>query len=175
MFASRSLVLLAALLTTLPVQAQIYKYYDQNGNLVLTDEAREGAVKVETGPVMTVPALKGRAPDPAAAQPAAPAAPVPKYLVLLNSPPPEATYRRGGEPVPIGVTVSPSLQPGHRLEVLFDGAVQPDNITELKIDETVDRGAHTLSARVVDADGKVIATSPGVTIHVQQASRIKPK
>lgn len=174
MFASRSLALLAALLMSLPVQAQIYKYYDQNGNLVLTDAPREGAVKVETGPVMTVPALKGRAPDPAAT-PAVPAAPVPKYLVLLNSPPPDATYRRGGEAVPIGVTVSPSLQPGHRLEVLFDGVVQPDNITELKIDENVDRGAHTLSARVVDAEGKVIATSPGVTIHVQQTSRIKPK
>jgi len=175
MFASRSLVLLAALLTTLPVQAQIYKYYDQNGNLVLTDEAREGAVKVETGPVMTVPALKGRAPDPAAAQPAAPAAPCPSTWCC-------STVRRPRPPIVVAASRCPSGSPSRPAcsraiasRCCSTGAVQPDNITELKIDETVDRGAHTLSARVVDADGKVIATSPGVTIHVQQASRIKPK
>lgn len=176
MFASRSLALLAALaLMPLTVQAQIYKYYDQNGNLVLTDAPREGAVKIETSPVMTVPALRGTAPaTPAGATPPKPAA-VPNYMVLLNSPPPDTAYRRGGDPVPIGVTVAPSLQDGHRLEVLFNGQPIPSGTSELVLDESIDRGAHTLQARVVDATGKVLATSTAVTITVLQGSQLAPK
>lgn len=57
------LLLIVLLAYAAPGQAEIFKYYDSNGNLVLTDAPPKDkavkAEKIESKPIMTIPALKG--------------------------------------------------------------------------------------------------------------------
>lgn len=172
----RSFRLACCLLLVVPVlsaQAEVYRYIDKHGNQVFTDAPREGAEMVPTKPVMTMPFPKGRAtgaPDPGTAQQKKAAVAV--YVVTLSSPPADTVYRRGEGEVPVAAAVSPSLAAEHRLEILLDG--QPWEGSAIPLNESVERGTHTLVARVVDDKGAVLASSPTVSFHVQQHSSLGP-
>lgn len=160
----------------LSVQAEVYRYVDKQGNHVFTDKPAEGAEKVQTGPVMTVPFPKTGGASTTGGPAAVQQKPVARtYTVTLLSPPAETTYRRGDADIPVAATVSPSLAAGEQLEILLDG--KPWEGSVIPLDDSLDRGSHTLQARVVDEKGTVLATSATVTIHVQQhtAPKAKPK
>lgn len=166
-------LLVALLLSPALAPAEVYKYYDAEGNLVLSDtlpkDDASRVQKIVPQPVMTVPALvpDGRRPRPPA--PARPsAAPAASYVILVQSPAADTSFPRGSEPVPVAVSVSPGLAPGHRLETLLDGA--SGEFSQLLPDE-LDRGTHILVARVVDAEGRVLA-SVEVPFHIQQRSQL---
>ncbi len=155
----------------LSAQAEVYRYVDKQGNQVFTDKPAEGAEKVQTGPVMTVPFPKtgGASTNPSVVQ----QRPVAKtYTVTLLSPPAETVYRRGDGEVPVAATVSPSLAAGDELQILLDG--KPWQGSVIPLDDTLERGSHTLQARVVDEKGAVLATSAAVSFHVQQNSSQGP-
>lgn len=163
------------LLLALPVlvaQADVYRYVDKSGNVVFTDSPKEGAEKVQTRPVMTIPAppRSALANGDGTTAPARKAA-VREYAITLQSPPADAVYRRGEGEVPVALSINPSLGSGHRMEMLLDGKVWTG--TSIPLDEKMDRGAHTLTARVVDAKGEVVSAS-SVTFHVQQSSELAP-
>lgn len=172
------LLALALLLPGTAVQAEIYKYYDADGNLVLSDtvpkQNPEKAERVRPRPVMTVPAVpvdrRSRA-TPETARPAA--RPLPgEYAIVIQSPAAEQTYQRTPEPVPVAVSVSPGLAAGHRLEMALDGAAPVAELTQL-VPDAMDRGSHTLQVRVVDAAGKELKAA-AVTFHIQQRSLMSP-
>lgn len=177
MLPHRHLLLLALLLPALPAWAEIYKYYDSDGNLVLSDKVpKENADKVqrlESRPVMTVPALAPDRRRPSSPRETAPArraeSAVP--LIFVQSPVAEQTYPRGGEAIPVAISVSPGLKDGQRLEVQLDGKAS-DNLTVIHPDQ-LDRGAHALQVRVVGADGKRLA-SVVVPFYIHQRSIGKP-
>lgn len=164
---------LALLLPAAPALAEVYKYYDAEGNLVLSDTVpKDDASRVEKltpQPVMTVPALApdGRLPPrPAPASARRASAAVTDYVILVQSPAANATFPRGSEPVPVAFSVSPGLATGHRLETLLDGAV--GELTRL-VPEQLERGAHVLVVRVVDGGGQVLKAVE-VPFHIQQRS-----
>ncbi|MCC2638027.1 MAG: Penicillin-Binding Protein C-terminus Family [Moraxellaceae bacterium] len=170
------LLLLALLLPTVPASADIYKYYDGDGNLVLSDavpkENTEQVERVRTKSVMTIPALapdKGRPLPPKVAPVAKPAQG--QYAIVIQNPVAGETYLRTSDPVPVAVSVSPGLAAGHRLEMRLDGQGSGE-LTRIVPDQ-LDRGNHTLSVQVVDAAGRVL-TSAEVAFHVQQRSMLGP-
>ncbi|HEX4869812.1 MAG TPA: DUF4124 domain-containing protein [Moraxellaceae bacterium] len=171
-------LVLALLLPGTPARAEIYKYYDAEGNLVLSDSVPrqnpEKAEKIRPRPVMTIPALPpDRRPRPQPSAQKAPVKPQPgEYVIVVQSPVADETYLRGPEPVPVAVSVSPGLAAGHRLEMVLDGAPPVAELTQL-VPEGMDRGSHTLEVRVVDAAGKTLK-SAAVTFHVQQRSQLAP-
>lgn len=171
---SRLACCLLLVVPVLSAEAGVYRYIDKHGNQVFTDSPPEGAEKVETKPVMTMPFPRAResvAPDSVTAQQKRAA--VVAYTVTLSNPPADAVYRRGeGGGVPVAVSVSPSLEAGHQLEVLLDG--NPWEGNAIPLSESMDRGTHTLLARVVDAKGNVLASSPTVSFHVQHQSSLGP-
>lgn len=158
------------LVAVVPVQADVYRYVDEQGNHVFTDAPREGAEKIKTSPVMTIPfprsTAAGGTPVPAARK----AAEV-SYVITMKGPTPDGTYRKGEDAVPVAVTVSPSLEKGHELVLLMDG--NPWQGEAVSFDDTMDRGSHTLEARVVGEQGEVLASS-SVTFHVKQHSTMAP-
>lgn len=168
-------LLLLALALALPggARAEIYKYYDADGNLVLSDAVpKDNADKVEKlqpRPVMTVPAVTGKGRAPAAAKPRAP---LPgDYTIVIQSPADGQTYPRGSEAVPVAVSVNPGLAPGHRLATRLDDQPAAD-VVSISPDQ-LDRGSHSLSVQVLDAAGKVLKSAE-VTFHVQQPSQLAP-
>lgn len=172
----RPFAVLALLLAGAPAQAEIYKYYDADGNLVLSDtvpkDKAETVEKLQPRPIMTVPAVApGRRARPAAA-PDKVRAPVPgEYTIVVQSPADGETYPRGSDPVPVGVSVSPGLAAGLRLEMRLDGQPAAD-LARIEPDK-LDRGSHSLLVQVLDAGGKVLKASE-VTFHIQQPSTQSP-
>lgn len=85
----------------------------------------------------------------------------------IISPTPDQTIRGEGN-VAVKLQVQPVVQTGlgHRLQIVLDGRTLPENTSELK---GLDRGAHTLEARIVDAQQEVIKRT-SVTFHVKRHS-----
>lgn len=169
-----SLALVWAMVLVAPVQAEVYKYYDSNGNLVLTDippkESVKGAERIQTRPVMTIPALSPQAP---ASQPADDvAAKVTGYTIVIQNPADQSTYRKSEEEdIPVAFSVDPSLADGDQLEVSLDGGAI-GNGSSLGVAD-LDRGEHVLKVVVKDAKGKVLASATS-TFFVQHYSSLGP-
>lgn len=168
------LLLLALLACAAPVQAEIFKYYDSNGNLVLTDappkDKAAKAEKIESKPIMTIPALKGMRAK-AGSESGKANTKVISYTIIIHSPENEASFQRAGDAIPVSVSVTPSLAAEHRLVLLLDGAdmtttgmIQPDGL---------DRGSHQLQARVQDGDGNVLASASSA-FYIQSHSVLNP-
>lgn len=150
-------LVLALLVPGAQAHAEIYKYYDADGNLVLTDtvpkQHAEKAEKVAPKPIMTIPALPAgkRAHGdvvrkPAVARPG-------EYAIVIQSPAAEGAYSRTGDPVPVAVSVAPGLAQGHRMEMRIDD--QPFSTSLAQINPAgLEPGRHSFLVRVVDAAGK---------------------
>lgn len=176
----RILLAFMAMLVVSTAQAEVYRYIDSSGNLVFTDtppkdKAGAGKVeKVETKPLMTVPAFQGgkgakEASDSADTPRKAAAA----YEIVIQNPEPGATFQKNGEEaIPVAVSVLPSVAAGHRLVYLLGGQEQ-DGIAGGLSSGEFDRGTHRLEVRVVDEKGAVLAKS-AVEFNIQQASALGP-
>ena len=65
----------------------------------------------------------------------------------------------------------PELAPGNTIQFVVDGkSFGGASRNTVKTLSNVDRGTHTLSARVVNETGKTLATTPAMTFHLFRAS-----
>mgnify|MGYP006171175531 CR=1 FL=1 len=69
----------------------------------------------------------------------------------------------------VQMVLAPELQPGHRVQFYLDGAPygRPVIATSYAMGE-LERGSHSVSARVVTAEGATVANSRSVNVHVQR-------
>ena len=96
------------------------------------------------------------------------------YNVAIVQPANEETVHDNQGNVAVQVAVSPGLAPGDRIVLVLDGRpVRQQTGTTFAL-SGVERGAHTLQAQVVDANGATLAASPPVAFHMWQASRLFP-
>lgn len=169
----RIFLLFSLFVFAFPAQAEIFKYYDSNGNLVLTDAPPKDkavkAEKIETGPTMTIPAInvvKAKPGDAAKAKGKAI-----NYAIVIHSPGNEASFQRMGDAIPVSVGVTPALLQGHRLVIKLDGVDLVD-ANVIKAD-SLDRGTHQLQASVHDEDDKVISSATSA-FNIQSHSVLNP-
>ena len=156
--------------------ADIYRYVDDDGNVVFTDEPREGAERIESAEPEssyqfhrpqsrpTQPADDDDGDDEAA------------YTdVRIVQPEDEGTVRDNQGYVEVAVSVDPQLQPGHAVQFVLDGEPQgsPDRSLTRRLAD-VHRGEHQVRARILDRDGNSVAESDSVTFYMHQASRLLP-
>lgn len=171
------ILLMIGLAVTVAGHADVFKYYDSSGNLVLTDtlpkdkDKASKVEKVEARPVMTIPAIKGvkaaGADDSSAVKKEA------AYVLIIKSPSSEADYQRNsGDLIPVTVTISPKLRPGDRLETLLDGKLSGSELSSLQPAD-LDRGSHSLLVRIVDNANKILSSS-SVTFQVHQTGLLGP-
>lgn len=161
-----------AVLLVLPVQAEVYRIVNPDGSVTFTDQPVQGAEKLDLPPVMTYSAPKMRAPAPAG-QGANGSGGQSYSRFVIASPAPETTIRDNAGNVSMVVQVEPSLQVerGHRIQFMVDGVDQGEPVDSAGITfQNVDRGSHTLSARIVDADGTTLETTPPVTVFVHRTT-----
>lgn len=159
-------LMLAALAVAMPAAATVFKYFDKNGNLVLTDRPVKGAVEVPVGPTMTIPAPTGNSAPPSAAR-----KPREAYKVSITSPEKEAIfYRNEDSSVAVAVAVDPALKPGSVLQVTLDGQAYEN--TEIDVG-SLDRGSHNIGAKVINSHGEAVAEAEPVVFYVQQHSAAK--
>jgi len=168
----KRLLPLLCLLTSPPLGAGIYKTIDEEGNVYYSDRPTPGAEKVELPPptVYTPPKL------PAAGSPAASkqtdSKPAYESLRILSPKPDEAIRSNNGDLI-VEWAVDPPLKrrQGHRLMLILDGQEVPATGGRHQF-KNLDRGTHTLSARILDRRGRVLAEAEPVTFHLLRISII---
>lgn len=165
-----------ALLLALPAQAQVYRIVNPDGSVTFTDQPQQGAEPVKLPPVSTYPAPRAAAPAGAPPQGGQDADTGYNRFEVI-SPEPEATIRDNEGNVSLQLRVDPPLRvaDGHRIQYMVNGVDQgePSSHPGVTI-HNVDRGSHSLSARLLDADGNTLMTTPAVTVFVHRASALSP-
>lgn len=164
-----SLLIFLALLWAPHLSAEIYRWTDDAGNVVFSDTPRPGAEVVELSEPTIVPAITPPA-DPGNAQARAVARP---YETLEIARPAHEATLRNTRMVNVAIALSPRLQTqfGHRLQLRFDGQIVAPAATRTAFTLTdVERGAHSLQAEIVTADGNVLEQSPVSQFFLHQAS-----
>lgn len=152
--------------------AETWRWKDANGVTHYSDVPVPGAERVSLiAPKPSSSPQPAPREDPAAARPGSEtrAAPIVPYSrCVIVAPDNEETFN-AVTAVNVGVYVEPKLQEGHRIQVQLDGNVLPDwpsDAFNYQVKELL-RGAHTISARVLDADGGTACTGPPATFHIR--------
>jgi hypothetical protein len=148
------------LVLTAPAMAQIYKYTDDKGNTVFTNQPPDGtsADTVELPSTNTVeiktpslpPALQGESTEQSEARQQ------PYRNLFIGGIPDEEAMRANNGTFVVNAQLDPPLQQGHQIRFVLDGAPQgaPGKATSLQLDN-VDRGTHSLAIEVLSG-GQVI-------------------
>jgi hypothetical protein len=158
--------------------ADTYRYVDERGNVVYTDQWRPGAQRVEPAPGGVVPApdaVKRR--TEAAREAAAQPRPRGYEQVQIGAPARDETVWDDGEGhLDVAVSVSPGIQAGHRVRATLDGSPREGAFASntLRLSD-MERGTHTLQVEVVDDAGRTLAASEPVVFHYNKHSALAPK
>lgn len=169
----RLALVLIALLSVQPALAvTVYKYVDENGNVVFTDEPRKGAEVLDVQPVPTVPAIP--VPPPAAAP--AKQADFRYNKVVIVSPEDQKNFINEVEPIVVQVALSPALRKDDNVQLLLNGAAHgaPGKSTTFTL-EQLDRGEYQAAVKILDKDGQEVGASSAVQFFVKRHSKLMPK
>lgn len=159
--------------------AELYKRVDEQGNVTYGDQPGGQAKPVEPGGLTTY-SPPTRHTQPSADQPKPEKQKVEGAVtqyngLLITSPAKEEVVRSNEGNVTVKTRVTPALdvKAGHRLVVLLDQKPLAKAPAADALLKNIDRGTHTLRAQITDANGKILAQSTEVTIHMQRGSQIK--
>lgn len=163
---------LITFLTINPSYAEIYKWIDNQGVVHFSDEPHPGAETVTLPPMPTSspPASTTQSTDKTVTGATATTDGDHEYKsVEISQPKNDSTLRNNQGYVSIIVNIEPDLQTGDKLQLLFDGrALGKAQTGKVFTLNNVNRGAHTLVAQIIDADGDVLNTSEQVTFYMQR-------
>lgn len=167
-------IVIGVLGLSLAAQAEIYRMVDANGNVTFTDSPSKNAQRVQLPPLSIVPSLSPE--DMARAngkEKEAPAARPVSYKLSFISPEANQTFQKPADTIEVAVAVEPELTAGDRLILSSNGNSLGEGQSSALATEALDRGAHTITARVVASTGKVLGEQ-SVTVFVQQPSKNTP-
>jgi hypothetical protein len=168
---------LACLLVLAPwtLSADIYKQVLPDGTVSYSSDPAPNAEKIEPPPLQVIPEaepLTDAFPEDQTPTNVAPYA----HLSIVEPADDQVIYSNE-RMVSVDIEIEPRLQTelGQSLVILLDGEPvdAPADETRLTINE-VDRGTHTLTVEVHDADGRVLIQSAPVTFHLKQHSALNP-
>jgi Domain of unknown function (DUF4124)/Bacterial Ig domain len=154
--------------------ATMYRWVDANGVVHYSDQPQPGAQQVAMPSAQTYRAT----PVPTTTPDATPKpADAPGYQSCSITSPAADDTLFAPETVTISVQVSPNLRPGDQVLVTLDGAtLQSGSSGALSFQVAgPERGAHTLSAAVHDAQGNTVCNAPDITFNIQRPSLLSPQ
>ncbi len=170
-------ILLMILLTVIgsSVRAEVYTWTDENGVRHFSDTPVEGAKRVKLPPPNRyAPPSSSGSPAVAAPLPKVDARPFRYETVRIVLPEDGQTIRENAGRIEVSVEIRPPLREvrGDRLEVVLDGT--ESRVTEGGgvVFENVPRGEHRVVARILDANGEVLAESAPITFYLHRYSAL---
>jgi hypothetical protein len=167
--------LLLAIVLATPAVAEVYRSVDAQGNVTYTNEAAEGAERVELKPlsVYGAPDLKSTIDKNIDTS-----SDTSKYKsVSIISPKVDETIRDN----PGNVTVTAGSDPvlnskaGHQYQFFLDGkAFGEPQVAAAKVFPNVDRGEHKAGVAIVDVNGKQLARSESTRFFLKRQTIHNP-
>ncbi|MBE9548474.1 MAG: hypothetical protein IMF09_03630 [Proteobacteria bacterium] len=92
--------------------------------------------------------------------------------LAITSPADEENIWGSGAKVMVQVSLPGSLVAGDRIQVSLDGAVQPPLVGSTVVLSGLDRGEHSVQARIVNSKGRVMASSPIIRFYMKQSQAV---
>ncbi len=154
------------LILSVPALAQIYKYTDDKGNTVFTNQPPDGVAvdEVKLPPANTVniktPELPPPLPDDTQGE-----RQQPYRSLAIGGIPDEEALRANNGTFTVTAHLDPALQQGHQLRFLLDGIPQApaSRSTSLQLNN-VDRGTHQLEVEVLAGEQVLQRTAETFTV-----------
>lgn len=170
----RYLILILCLLAGTASAEQVYRQVDEDGVPTFSDQALPGAEKVKIEEPVTFSddlihqEMDRRQEEKEKIEEQARNV---SYTIAITDPANDSAIRDNAGNLTISVRLQPSLGDGHRAELYMDGQkIRSLTGTGSVHLSNVDRGTHQLSARVVDANGRVLAESNSVEVSLLRYS-----
>lgn len=154
------LVVLCCLLSANLAQAEIYKTYDKNGNVIFSDVPSADAQHIEAKPIATVPALPRSVIDEKTKPKKDNKKSLPtSYKMTINGLASETILQKEQEPFNLGIQFEPALAKEHTLQVFLDGQdMGKNNLSPQISPSSLERGQHRLEFKVLDAKQNIMQT-----------------
>lgn len=175
-WAMRTLTLLFAFLLAWPLYAKdVYKWTSEEGVILYSDTYRPGAERIHvTGGSTSPQPGVGSSTDEGSQSTSATAGNYEHFEIL--SPENDETIRSNEGVVPVGLSLTPTLAPGHSIQILLDGTLLEGSLNSTQFTlNNLNRGTHSLEAKVVDEAGNPVMTAPRINFHLRKASIIQPE
>ena len=174
----KRMVIVVLLLLALPAWAvalEVFRNPDSGNGVEFADHPGTASQRIEILPPATVAPLNGSNPSPPSAVSGAVVAA--SYTRLnISEPAAGATIYNQAE-IAVAAELTPALQTalGHRLQFFLDGeaVAEPGTSARITLPE-VERGAHVLLARILNAEGRPLRTSSPSSFYVHRRSILKP-
>lgn len=169
--------LFLVLLLPLAAQAAVYRWVDESGNVVFSDQPHPGAKKIQLPGISTYqpPAAVSNGNATPTAKPAAGAG---TYSVQIESPTDQQTIHDNNGNLNVRVSIQPALQPGLGAQIAASlddhSQTYKSSGTSLTI-PNIDRGTHVLHVWVEGRNGQPISERSSVTFYMRRASVKHPK
>ena len=152
---------------------EVYRWIDKNGVVHYSDKQINGAEKI---PINVAPSNKVETPAPS--DNAAPTKPMPvaeksntKYQASISSPEHDSTIYDNNGNISVVTAITPAFEDGQTLQLLIDGTPVGEKHQSTTLMATnIDRGSHSLQVQLIDKNGKIIASSQIITVHLRRAS-----
>lgn len=170
--------LLAGIAAPFSAEAQIYKIVDKDGNVTYTDQSPGDGTEPMDLPELSVvstdydDATATTTTDPLNEEEQELSRQDLRKLYRdchISRPEPEETFWGTGNAVVLAWECSEPLREGLSMRFNIDGAAQTAS-GENMMGVTLDRGAHTVSATIIDERGRPLFNTDTVTFYVHQAS-----
>jgi hypothetical protein len=164
--------LLILLLLAGSAHAEVYKSINADGEVVYSDTRTKGAE------AMKLPALPTYTPPPVTPTTATEAKPAEKAAyedMVFVQPEDDATIRNNQGIINAELKLTPALRRVHRIQFYLDGEAYGEPGKSIRTTmSNVDRGEHSLTASVLDADGESVISSAPVIVHLHRESIYNP-
>ena len=150
---------------------QVYRWIAPDGSMYFSDQPHAGA-EIVTLPAWTPPRPQQQPPPPPPEPDSKPVFTLYDTLTIIKPTPGENIRDNQGN-VGLALTLQPTLNTaeGHRIQVLLDGQAQEESADSLQHSLTgVERGKHTVVARVINERGRTLIQSRPVSFYLKHAS-----
>ncbi len=157
-------------------ETKVYRWVDEKGVEHFADKpipgvmAKEVDIQTFQGNVFNVPkATPSRVPKDKKNKPTADKKT--KFAAEIVSPMDDAAIRSNDGSIEISVKIEPGMKVGQSLQLLVDGKPlgKKHKLTSIRA-TNIHRGTHSLQVQLINKDGKVIASTSTIKVHVLRAS-----
>lgn len=165
------------MLFLLPVQAEIYRWVDESGNVVFSDESQPGAEKIELPPSMTYTPVESETDNILKLSPDEEEVDldVPDYEIRIVAPANDESIWVNNGDVTVSMIIEPELdaERGDKIVLELDGQPVAESLASTTFQlKNLSRGTHNLTAMVVDSNGMTLARTGELIFHLHRASRL---
>ncbi|MFC0711237.1 DUF4124 domain-containing protein [Azorhizophilus paspali] len=160
-------------LLAFPATAGIYSHLDEQGNRVFTDRPLDGAPATHPSPTNSMPAPAMA--EPAPGKPSARTKKLGYRWLRILAPLPDATVRDAGA-LTVTAISEPGLHPSHRYRLrLDDTPIGPGGSEPVFSLDNLEHGTHSLAVDILDAEGRLLESSPEQAVHVTRPTLIQKR